>query len=87
MLYRKFENNIPKKETALPQSQFLYIQRYVSYLYVYSHDRSAYLAAQNRWTDPGNKSVTDIHIYEYGNWEHAEQLNFWKYIILIFFAV
>ncbi len=42
-VYRKFETNIPRNETAWPQSQFLHLcfcERFIC-----SHDRSAYPAA------------------------------------------
>ncbi len=41
-VYRKFETNIPRNETARPQAQFLhecFCERFI-----YSHDRSAYSA-------------------------------------------
>ncbi len=43
ILYRKLGKNIPNKETARPQSQFLH--SYICERFIYSHDRSAYLAA------------------------------------------
>jgi hypothetical protein len=39
----KIGKNIPRKETARPQSQFLH--SYICERIIYSHDRSAYLAA------------------------------------------
>jgi hypothetical protein len=50
--YRKFETNIPGKGIARPQSQFP--RSCVCERFIYSHDRSAYSAAGNKWTDPGN---------------------------------
>ncbi len=62
--YRKIETNMPRKETARLQSQFLhscFCERFI-----YSSDRSAYSAAQeNRWAERGNtvyriyRSLTD----------------------------
>ncbi len=43
ILYRKLEKNIPRKETSRTQSQFLH--SYICERIIYSHDRSAYLAA------------------------------------------
>ncbi len=61
--YRKFETYIPRKGIARPQSQFLH--SCVCERLVYSHDRSAYSAAGNMWTNPGNCSQT----HECGNWD------------------
>ncbi len=53
---------------ARPQSQFLHIHVSVSDLYVYSHYRSAYSAAENMWTDPGNIQIILRHMnVEIGN--------------------
>jgi hypothetical protein len=48
----KFETNIPRKGIARPQSQFPH--SCVCERFIYSHDRSAYSAAGNMLTDPGN---------------------------------
>ncbi len=42
-LYRKFETNIPRNETARPRSQFLH--SCICERFIYSHDQSAYFAA------------------------------------------
>ncbi len=68
--YQKFETNIPRKGIVRPTllrpfyvfpekelqglSPNFYIYVSVSDLYMYSRDRSAYSAAWNMWTDPGN---------------------------------
>ncbi len=44
-LYRKFDTNIPRNETAQPCVPNSYICVLVSDIYVYSYDRSAYSAA------------------------------------------
>jgi hypothetical protein len=49
---RKLETNIPKNGIARPHSQFPH--SCVCERFIYSHDRSAYSAAVNMWTDPGN---------------------------------
>ena len=51
-LYRKFETNIPRNETARPRSQFLH--SYICEQFIYSHDRSAYFAVLRLWIDRGN---------------------------------
>jgi hypothetical protein len=43
ILWRKFEKNIPRWETARPQPQFLH--SYICARFIYFHDWSAYLAA------------------------------------------
>ncbi len=48
----KIETNIPRKGFGWPQSQFPHIC--VCERFIYSHHRSAYSAAGNMWTDPGN---------------------------------
>jgi hypothetical protein len=50
--FRKFETNNPRKGITLPQSQFPH--SCVCERLIYSHDRSAYSAAGNMWTDPEN---------------------------------
>ncbi len=50
--YRKFETNNPRKGIERPRFQFPHscgCERFI-----YSHNRSAYSAAGNMWTDPGN---------------------------------
>jgi hypothetical protein len=49
---RTFETNIPRQGIALPRSQFPH--SFVCERFIYSHDRSAYSAAGNIWTDPWN---------------------------------
>ncbi len=41
-LYKKFETNIPRNETARPRSYFLH--SCICKRFIYSHDRSAYFA-------------------------------------------
>ncbi len=50
--YWKFETNIPRKGIARPQSRFPHLC--VCERLLYSYHRSAYSAAGNMWTDPGN---------------------------------
>jgi hypothetical protein len=50
--YEKLETNILRKGIARPQSQFA--QSCVFERFIYSHNGSAYSAAGNMWTDPGN---------------------------------
>jgi hypothetical protein len=50
--YQKLETNIFRKGIAQPQSQFPH--SCVGERFLYSHDQSAYSAAGNMWTDPGN---------------------------------
>jgi hypothetical protein len=62
---RKFKTNIPKKGITRPQSQFPH--SCVCERFIYSHDRSAYPAAGNMWTETWeyiNRSQTN----ECGNW-------------------
>ncbi len=66
--YRKFETNIPRKETARLQSQFLhscFCERFI-----YSPDRSAYSAAGKWWTERGyiyvRRSLTDTWMWKSG---------------------
>jgi hypothetical protein len=48
----KFETNIPRKGIARPQSQFPH--SCACEQFIYSHNGSAYSAAETMWTDPGN---------------------------------
>ncbi len=50
--YRKWETNITRIGIAWPHSQFPH--PCVSKRFLYFHNRSAYSAAENMWTDPGN---------------------------------
>jgi hypothetical protein len=50
--YRKFETNIPVLGIARPHSQFPH--SYVCKRFIYTHDRSAYSAAGNMLTHPGD---------------------------------
>jgi hypothetical protein len=49
---QKIRNKYSQKGIARPQSQFPH--SCVGERFVYSQDRSAYSAAGNMWTDPGN---------------------------------
>ncbi len=51
-MYRNFETNIPRNETARPRSQY-YIHVSVSNLYI-PRIILPILLQQNRWTDLGN---------------------------------
>jgi hypothetical protein len=50
--YRKLETNIPRKGIERPESQFPHSYGFEGF--INSHHRSAYSAAVNMWTDPGN---------------------------------
>ncbi len=83
--YRKSETNIPRQEIARPQSQFLH--SCVCGRFIYSHDRSAYSAAGNMWSDPGNY-INRSQTHECGNCgTEAAQLPEKEYINGIFVAV
>jgi hypothetical protein len=70
--YRKFETNIPRKECFYER-------------FIYSHDRSAYSAAGNMWTDPGNILIAHRHMN--GEiWTEAAQFPEKEYINGIFVA-
>jgi hypothetical protein len=59
--YRKFETNNPQKRncaTTVPISTFMCLYE----LFIYSHNRSAYSAAENMWTDPGNIKIAHRHM-------------------------
>ncbi len=58
--YRKFETNIPRKEFARPESQFLH--SCVCEVTKYTHDQSAYYAVGNMWTAPGNIEIAHRHM-------------------------
>jgi hypothetical protein len=73
------DTNIPRKGIALPQPNF---HIHVSAL-IYSHDRSAYSAAGNMWTDPGNIWIA----YRHMNAEIAAQFPEKEYIKGIYVAV
>jgi hypothetical protein len=49
MLYRKFDTNIPRNETARPRSQFLH--SCICERFIYFHDRCAYFAVLGLRTD------------------------------------
>ncbi len=85
----RFTVCIPRNETARPRSQFLH--SCVCERFVYSQDRSAYLAAakKNKQTDPGKVAhrymtwkLGDITLWFcFGNNE-AAQFHFWENINL-----
>jgi hypothetical protein len=54
IVYRKLEKNIPRRETARPQFQFL--NSYICERFIYSISTIGLpiWLQQNRWTDPGN---------------------------------
>jgi hypothetical protein len=80
------ETNIPIKGIARSQSRFPHscdCERFN----LYSHLRSAYSAAGNMWTDPGNIQIAHRHMnVEIGTAE-AVQFPEKKYIKGIFVAV
>jgi hypothetical protein len=51
--YLKFETNIPRKETARLQSQFLHSCFRERFIYIFP-DWSPYLLQESRWTEHGN---------------------------------
>ncbi len=65
--YRKLETNNSRKGIAQPQSQFPHSR--VCERFIYSHDWSAYSAAGNMWTDPGNIYNYPSQTHECGNWD------------------
>ncbi len=57
-LYRKLETNVLRNETARPHSQFQYSPNLWA-LYIFPWIGPPILLQQNRWTERGNKSLTD----------------------------
>jgi hypothetical protein len=66
---------IPEKELC-GQSQFPNL--YVCERFIYSHDRSAYSAAENMWTDPWNIYFAHRHMNVERDW--GQFLFRWEYI-------
>jgi hypothetical protein len=56
-----------KRNCAGPQSQFPH--SWVCERFIYSDDRSAYSAAGNMWTDPGNTYINLSQTHEGENWD------------------
>ncbi len=73
--YRKFKTHIPRKGTEQPQSQFPH--SCVCERFIYSHDRSAYSAAGNMWTDPGNIWITYIGLRLCNSQKRKTYMGFW----------
>ncbi len=42
---------------------------YLWEIYIYFLDRSAYSAAENMWSDPGNVCINRLQTHECGNWD------------------
>jgi hypothetical protein len=79
-----FKLIFPEKELRCLSPNF---HIHVSDLCIYSHDRSAYSAAQeNMWTDPGNIKIALRYMHARIGTD-AEQLFFWEYRNGIFGAV
>ncbi len=55
-----------------------------TFMYIYSHDRSAYSAA-GKFVDRSWEHINLPQTHEYGNWD--SQFLFWEHIYGIFFAV
>ncbi len=69
MLYRKLEKNIPRKETARSQSQFLHSYTLsVSDLYIPTIGLPIWLQKK---IDRSWEYVKRSQMYEYGNWEQG----------------
>ncbi len=64
----KTAKNIHRTATARPPSQFLH--SYICEQFIYSHDRSANLAAA-KWVDRFWDHINRSQMYEYGNWEQG----------------
>jgi hypothetical protein len=77
-LYRKFETNIPRNETARPCSQFLYFC--ICEQFMYSHDGS-------KIVDRSLKYINRSQIHECGNWERDRAVSFLGIHNRILFAV
>jgi hypothetical protein len=73
-VYRKFELNILRNETARPRSQFLH--SCVCEIFIYSHERSENVVQQNRRTDRG--------INKCRNWERGRAVSFLGIFVLNF---
>ncbi len=52
--YQNFETNIPRKRNCAATAPISTLMCLRGERFVYSHDRSAFFAAGNMWTDPGN---------------------------------
>ncbi len=61
------KKNTPRKETARPQSQFLY--SYICERFIYSHDRCTYSAAGKYICEPIVGLYKSSQIYKFTNWD------------------
>jgi hypothetical protein len=68
-LYRKFETNIPRNETAQPCSQFLH--SCICERFIYSLDQSANPIQQNRQTYRLWEYINRSQIHECRNWKRG----------------
>jgi hypothetical protein len=72
--------------TARPQSYNFYIHIFVSNLYIYTLGLHIWLQ-QYIYVDRSREYINRSQMYDYGDWEQGRAVDFWDYIIRIFFAV
>ncbi len=66
---KNWKQRFPRKGIARPQSPSPH--SCVRGRFIYSHDRSAYYAAGNMWTDPGTIIRSQTHKFENWDWGRA----------------